>query len=505
MSIPTALLVSFVAVGLGYLLYKRRQYEKQFAHIPGPKGLPILKNALQMDFSKIHLILTEWGKKYGPVYKVGLMGRYAVVINGYDALFECVIKGGKKTVGTPHNFRTKHHFKDTGFFQSYPDERWKLARKIFHQYMKQFDVGLHVLEDATIGQSEEMFAKFDRAAKEKAEIDQYDIVLDTSLKIILLVICGEPISDDDPIFSDAKRYGSLVWSMLGDTSFDATLLDTFPWLLRAPLRISKVMKEAGDAQRQLASDMKRRALSCDLSRTLMGCFYQHTEGENRPLLLTEDDVLFSTTTTVFAGRETNGLTFTMLLNLLAHHQCVQDRIAEEIFSISPDPNEYVGADLKEVLPYTRATLLEALRYHCLVPLPGPKCTTCPTTICGFAIPDDTELFVNFWSIHHDKEFWGDPETFRPERFLDEDGDLVPPDHPKRRHVLPFSGGIRNCPGEQLAMSRLFIWLANTCKRFYIFPGKGNTPDMVSLGALTQNFVMFPPRFKISFTKRTVQQ
>ncbi len=347
------------------------------------------------------------------------------------------------------------------------------------------------------------FAKFACAAEDKAEIDPFDIALDTSLKTILLIICGEPISDDDPIFSDAKRYGSLVWNMLGDTSFDATLLDTFPWLLKAPLRISKLMKEAGDAQRQLASDMKRRALSHELSRTLMGSFYECTEGDNRPLLLTEDDVLFSTTTTVFAGRETSGLTFTVLLNLLAHHRCVQDRIAEEIFSISPDPDEYVGLDVKEILPYTRATLLETLRYHSLAPIPGPKCTTCPTTICGFEIPGDTELFVNFWSIHHDKEFWGDPEIFRPERFLDENGDLVLPDHPKRRHVLPFSGGIRNCPGEQLAMTRLLLWLANTCKRFQIVPGKDNTPDMISLGAMTHNFLMYPPRFKIGFVKRTV--
>ncbi len=78
-------------------------------------------------------------------------------IHSFKTIFECVVKGGKQTVGTPHNFRTQHHFKDTGFFQRCPDERWKLARKVFHQYMKQFDVGMHVLEQASAKQSEEMF------------------------------------------------------------------------------------------------------------------------------------------------------------------------------------------------------------------------------------------------------------------------------------------------------------------------------------------------------------
>ncbi len=74
-------------------------------------------------------------------------------------------------------------------------------------------------------QSEEMFAKFDNAATENVEMDSYDIVHDTALKVILLIICGQPIADDDPPFLDSQKYETLVWTMLGDTSFDARLLD----------------------------------------------------------------------------------------------------------------------------------------------------------------------------------------------------------------------------------------------------------------------------------------
>ncbi len=104
--------------------------------------------------------------------------------------------------------------------------------------------------------------------------------------------------------------------------------------------------------------------------------------------------------------------------------------------------------------------------------------------------------------HHDREFWGDPEKFRPERFLDEYGDLVPADDPKRRHLMPFREGIRNCPGEQFARSRLFLWLANTCKKFTIVPGRDNTPSSVSLEALRYDFSMCSPRVKVGFKKRT---
>jgi hypothetical protein len=45
------------------------------------------------------------------------------------------------------------------------------------------------------------------------------------------------------------------------------------------------------------------------------------------------------------------------------------------------------------------------------------------------------VLVNLWSFHNDADFWGDPQNFRPERFLDEKGQLL-----KANHSLPFGAG-----------------------------------------------------------------
>ncbi len=153
------------------------------------------------------------------------------------------------------------------------------------------------------------------------------------------------------------------------------------------------------------------------------------------------------------------------------------------------------------MPYTQATLLELMRYHSLVPVPGPRSTTCTTVISGMTIPENTTLLLNIWGVHHDREFWIDPENFRPERFLGHSRYLLSPDHPKRRRVLAFSSGIRGCPAEQFDMNRLFLWLANTCKRFRVSPGTHNTLDSVRVDALQHNFLMYPPSCKLVFKKR----
>lgn len=39
---------------------------------PGPKGLPILGNALDIDMNEPHVTYTEWGKIYGLYFRTGM-------------------------------------------------------------------------------------------------------------------------------------------------------------------------------------------------------------------------------------------------------------------------------------------------------------------------------------------------------------------------------------------------------------------------------------------------
>ena len=62
------------------------------------------------------------------------------------------------------------------------------------------------------------------------------------------------------------------------------------------------------------------------------------------------------------------------------------------------------------------------------------------------------MLTNIYAIHHDPAHFPEPNTFKPERFL-EDGRFQ-----SHSHVMPFSMGKRSCLGESLARMELFLFL-----------------------------------------------
>ncbi|KAK2142505.1 hypothetical protein NP493_4838g00000 [Ridgeia piscesae] len=113
------------------------------------------------------------------------------------------------------------------------------------------------------------------------------------------------------------------------------------------------------------------------------------------------------------------------------------------------------------MTFTEACLCETLRLGTLLPLGVPVKTTCDTSVAGFDIPKDTMVIVNMWAIHRDPDFWSDPHSFNPDRFLDDAGNLV---H-KPSSYMPFSMGRRVCLGKSVAQSSLMLAIPQLMRQF----------------------------------------
>jgi len=139
------------------------------------------------------------------------------------------------------------------------------------------------------------------------------------------------------------------------------------------------------------------------------------------------------------------------------------------------------------MPYTQAVIHEILRYSSLLPFSVFHNTVKEVKLGGYTIPKDTLIIPNLYAAHFDEEAWGDPENFRPERFINEKGQFE-----KNDALMAFSYGKRVCLGESLARDELYIFLVSLFQRFEVSceTEPNITPDVSGvLSPKSHNFIL----------------
>lgn len=97
------------------------------------------------------------------------------------------------------------------------------------------------------------------------------------------------------------------------------------------------------------------------------------------------------------------------------------------------------------LPYLDAVVMEGLR--CFPPIPMSLPRYVPAggrSIDGFFMPDGTTVSCQAYSVQKlDGAVFPEPEAFRPERWLETEGDAE-----RKRLFFAFANGGRGCVGKQ---------------------------------------------------------
>ncbi|KAI1693369.1 cytochrome p450 domain-containing protein [Ditylenchus destructor] len=83
---------------------------------------------------------------------------------------------------------------------------------------------------------------------------------------------------------------------------------------------------------------------------------------------------------------------------------------------------------------------------------------------GYILPKTTNVVPQISCVLFDEKIFPEPHRFKPERFLDKNGQLL-----KVEELIPFSIGKRICLGENLARMELFLLIANIFHMFKVRP------------------------------------
>ncbi|XP_035706095.1 farnesoate epoxidase isoform X2 [Folsomia candida] len=195
-----------------------------------------------------------------------------------------------------------------------------------------------------------------------------------------------------------------------------------------------------------------------------------------------------------AGAETTSTTLTYFFLYMALFPEKQGKVAEEIERIVGSRHPMLND--RDSMPYTEATIMETLRFSSMVPLGIFHRALEDTELGNQVIPKDTFVVANFATVHRSPEIWSDPDNFRPERFLSEDGLGVI----KNDSLMPFSYGKRLCLGESLAKDELFLFTTSLLQQFSVGPDPTCATPLTS-EQICANIISHPKPHNLVFSLR----
>ncbi|KAJ4490644.1 cytochrome P450 [Lentinula aciculospora] len=173
----------------------------------------------------------------------------------------------------------------------------------------------------------------------------------------------------------------------------------------------------------------------------------------------------STAATMYTGAtdSTVSVLLTFILAMLANPEA-QKRAHEEIDSVVQS-GEFPGFSDQERLPYVTAIVKETMRWKNVTPLGIPHASTSEDVYRGYRIPAGSIMVPNIWAMLHNENVYPEPHSFKPERFIGEDGKINPA--VKDPDTALFGFGRRICPGRFMAFSSLWIAVASMLAVFDI--------------------------------------
>ncbi|KAL3870432.1 hypothetical protein ACJMK2_038500 [Sinanodonta woodiana] len=443
---------------------------------PGPSNWPVFGCLFQLESDRHHFSFDRWAKKFGPIIRCKIASTNMYVISSTRLIKKAFAEKSYSDVlnDRPDTFYAKYIMDDSKgvLFGKYGPTLIRL-RKIMHKGLKMYGEGVKQFESIAHTELDQLTNRLSDLGGQ--DFDPKPFISRSLASIIGILLTGSMVDESD---------ADLIWKYV-NTANDMFHMSTdvilylFPFLRFMPVEVGRRYRRIMETKKELLDKffvLQKDTYVPGCERGLIDALFniqsqEKSVGDSQ--WLTDSQIKAFIQDIIDAGLiTTRNFLMCILLVLLHHHECV-DRMYEEIVDVvglerSPSLKD------RPNMPYTEAVILEALRYNTHVPLGLPHGAMEDVEFEGYKIPKGSMVIPNIWTAHHDPAIWGDPWVFRPDRFLDDNGELLPPEHTLRQSLVIFGAGKRACVGETLAKSRIFLYLTTFIQKFDFVLPKGGT-------------------------------
>jgi cytochrome P450/nitrite reductase/ring-hydroxylating ferredoxin subunit len=432
---------------------------RKLADLPGPRGWPIFGNAFQIDVPRIHQILEDWSKKYGPIYKVSLKGQAAVVVSDVE-IIESVLRARPKAFRRTSAIEQIFAEMGTAGVFSAEGSAWRAQRRLAMQalsnrHLRSFFPTLRRV-------AERLRTRWANSTPDAAGLDidadlmRFTVDVTTSL---VFSTDMDTLSEGDDVL---QQHLSHVFP-----AFARRLLGAIPYwrYFRLPQdrALDRALAEVRHVQELLVADTRARLAErgdADAEpRDFIEAMLLARDEEGKPF---SDEIVYGNMMTMLlAGEDTTAHSLAWIVHHLCERPDVVARMREEVdaaLGAELTPPDFESA---QDLPCLDAVVSEGMRLKPVAPFLGVEANE-DVVIGDVLVPKGTwvDLLTRVPAL--DPENFSDPLEFRPERWLAERpaGAAHEPGA-----AMPFGSGPRICPGRSLALLEMRVVLATLVRNF----------------------------------------
>jgi len=437
---------------------------------------------------------TEWGKQYGDLVNVSIPGQNIVIVNSAHAAIEMMDKKSRIYSNRPRfpMGELVGWQGDLALVQYGPHHQ--KHRKVFRQI-----IGSNAEVRKFHHASEMEVQRFLNLLLDRPQ-DLDDLVKRVAGSLTLRITFGyETKPGTDPFLSTAD----LVMSQLTLAASPGIFLVNYIPILRhlpewAPgAGFKQTAKEWGRNLREML-DRPHEYVQQEMAKgtaepsVVFDLLQQSSRSEEEI-----EEIKWIAQDFYSGGSDTSVSTVYSFFKAMVLFPEVQAKAQAEIDAVIGNDRLPTIAD-RDNLPYVSALVVEAMRWHVVIPTGVPHKLAEDDVHNGYFIPKDTVIIPNVWGMTRSVEVYKNPEIFDPTRYIKTEHHE--PELDPRNLIFGF--GRRICPGRILADVSVFAQCAMVLAAFNIKPhmenGKPVMPDVVQ----EPGIISHPSHFKANIVPRS---
>ncbi|TFK20661.1 cytochrome P450 [Coprinopsis marcescibilis] len=466
------LLLLGVGTTLAILWIDNRKRQRQKLPLPpGPKGLPLIGNMLDIpstcEWEKYH----EWCKEFDTdVLYLNVAGTHMIVLDNLEVTTDLLEKRStlyssrakfpmiRELMGWDFNFT----FMDYG-------KHWQKYRRLVHQALH--STAARQFRPQLIKSTRNLLNSF----LEKPESLIPNLRHMASETILDIAYGIEVLPTGDPYVDTAEQALHYLCAAAMPGAF---LVDSIPILKYVPEWFLWPFTSNGGGFKKKAREWKvvvRRFAERPFNMVKKGI----ADGTAKPSFVSngfaqmeagveddayQEDIIMGAAGTLYTGgTDTTVAALTACMLALVKNPEIVKKAQQQLDSVIQSGHLPDFHD-EPLLPYITAIAKEALRWREVLPISVPHYINCEDEYKGYRIPAGSWVIPNAWRMLHNENVYPDPFKFIPERFLTKDGKLDLKTQPDPSHAC-WGFGRRICPGRFLAFEAMWVAIASI---LYVF-------------------------------------